>query len=80
MLHLRSQPDGFQQFQGLPDEKREEIVEKRTPKSIHVPWNCNIGESGHFAEYESVGGIMGMDLESETCMHSHYFCEINNSF
>ena len=72
-MYLRSglpKAEGLRQFQALPAEQREEIVKKRTPKSISVPWNPNKGESGNFSEYKAVGGIMGFDLPSETCMLS----------
>ena len=62
--------EGLRQYQALPVEQQEEIVKKHTSKSISAPWNPNKGESGNFSEYKAVGGIMGFDLPSETCMIS----------
>ena len=69
MMHLRNglpAAEGFRQYQALPAEQQEEIVNKRTPKSISVPWNPDKGESGNFSEYKGLGGMMGFDSRSET--------------
>jgi hypothetical protein len=65
MMYLRNglpEAEGFRQYQDLPAE----IVKKRTPKSLSVPWTPDIGEAGNFSEYKGLGGIMGFDLRFET--------------
>jgi hypothetical protein len=69
MMHLRnglSRAEGLRQYKALPAEQQEEIVKKRTPKLIGVPWNPDKGESGNFSEYKGLGGIMGFDLRAKT--------------
>jgi len=70
MMHLRHglpEDESFRQYQALPAEQREQIIQKHTSsKSLSVPWAPNQGEAGSFSEYRGLGGIMGLDPQSDT--------------